>query len=87
MVQKVHKNFLLPNRYRIKITTMTYSGLAVPVEEMTVEKEGAQLFKPRFPQLNCASWRTHSPRSRGITLACSCPASRSFDRSSVRLIR
>jgi hypothetical protein len=24
---------------------MTYSGLAVPVEEMTIEKEGAQLFK------------------------------------------
>ena len=37
-----------------KITMMTY-GLAVPVEEMTAEKDARNSSKPRFPQLNYAS--------------------------------
>jgi hypothetical protein len=53
-VQNRYRIFLATEAATRKIPTMTYSGLVVTAEEMTISKDGAQLFKDALsaPQLS-----------------------------------
>lgn len=66
---------------------MTYSELVVSSEEMTVENDGAQLFKAALSSAQLRELenvRAAQPKDHaGVRLS----ASRCFDRSSLRLVR